>query len=89
MVDYLVGARAGQRLTVRLQTPGRFTYVVVRAPGSGDNLYDATSAERTTTLTLPASGERRLSHPRVPDAECGAARRDVELQSDDPRRRVS
>lgn len=60
MVDYLVGARAGQRLTVRLQTPGRFTYFVVRAPGSGDNLYDATSAERTATLTLPASGDYRI-----------------------------
>lgn len=60
MVDYLVGARAGQRLTVRLQTAGRFTYFVVRGPGSEDNLYDATSAERTATLTLPASGDYRI-----------------------------
>ena len=60
MVDYLVSARAGQRMTVRLQTPGRFTYFVVRGPGSGENLYDATSAERTANLTLPATGDYRI-----------------------------
>ncbi len=59
MVDYLVNARAGQRMTVRLETKGRFTYFVVRAPGSEDNLYDSTSGD-TARLTLPASGDYRI-----------------------------
>jgi hypothetical protein len=59
MVDYLVNARAGQRMTVRLDTRGRFTYFVVRAPGSEDNLYDSTSGA-TARLTLPASGDYRI-----------------------------
>ncbi len=60
MVDYLVNARAGQRMTVRLQTPGRFTYFVVRGPESDENLYDATSTERTANLTLPETGDYRI-----------------------------
>lgn len=60
MVDYLVTARAGQRMTVQLQTQGRFTYFVVRAPGTEENLYDATSLGRTATVTLPATGDYRI-----------------------------
>jgi hypothetical protein len=59
MVDYLVNARAGQRMTVRLDTKGRFTYFVVRAPGREDNLYDSTSGG-VARLTLPASGDYRI-----------------------------
>ena len=59
MVDYLVNARAGQRMIVQLDTAGRSTYFVVRAPGSEDNLYDSTSGA-TARLTLPASGDYRI-----------------------------
>jgi hypothetical protein len=59
MVDYLVTARAGQRMTVRFGTRGRFTYFVVRAPGSEENLYDGTSGG-TAQLTLPTTGVYRI-----------------------------
>ena len=60
MVDYLVNARAGQRMTVRFATRGRFTYFLVRAPGSEENLLDGTSSGGTAELTLPASGAYRI-----------------------------
>jgi len=60
MVDYLVNARAGQRMEVRFAARGRFTYYVVRAPGSQDNLFDGTTSGDTARLTLPASGDYRI-----------------------------
>lgn len=60
MVDYLVNARAGQRMTVRLQTPGRFTYFLVRAPGSDDNLFDGASGGKSASIRLPTSGDYRI-----------------------------
>jgi len=60
MVDYLVNARAGQRMTVRFGTRGRFTYFVVRAPGSEDNLLDGTTSGGTAQLTLPETGTYRI-----------------------------
>ena len=60
MVDYLVNARAGRLMTVRMAARGRFTYFVVRAPGSEDNLFDGTSSGDTAGLRLPASGDYRI-----------------------------
>ena len=59
-VDYLVGARAGQHLSVGLTRVSGPAYFLVRAPGSEDNLFDgSTSGDRFETV-LPATGEYRL-----------------------------
>jgi hypothetical protein len=60
MVDYLVNARAGQRMTVSFAARGRSTYFLVRAPGSEDNLFDGSSSGDTARLTLPATGTYRI-----------------------------
>ena len=59
-VDYLVGARAGQRLSVDLRRLRGPAYFLVRAPGSEENLFDgSTSGDRFETV-LPATGEYRV-----------------------------
>ena len=60
MVDYLVNARAGQEMSVAFRTRGRFTYFIVRGPGSEENLFDGPSGGGTARLTLPASGDYRI-----------------------------
>jgi hypothetical protein len=58
--DYLVNAREGQRMTVQFRSRGRFTYFLVRGPGSEENLYDGSSQGEPARLTLPASGNYRI-----------------------------
>ena len=59
-VDYLVGARAGQHLSVALTRVRGPAYFLVRAPGSGDNLFDGpTSGQRFETM-LPSTGAYRV-----------------------------
>jgi hypothetical protein len=60
MVDYLVNARAGQVMNVELQPSNRFTYVLVRGPGSEANLYDGSVTGNSGELRLPASGDYRV-----------------------------
>jgi len=59
-VDYLVGARAGQRMTADLTRISGPAYFLVRPPGSDENLFDgATSGDHFETV-LPATGDYRL-----------------------------
>jgi hypothetical protein len=60
MVDYLVNARAGQQMTVEFASRGRFTYFLVRAPGSEDNLFDGSTSGNSARLTLEESGNYRI-----------------------------
>jgi hypothetical protein len=59
IVDYLVNARAGQRMTLGFKTGGRFTYFVVRAPGRDENIHEGVSGE-IAQLILPISGVYRI-----------------------------
>jgi hypothetical protein len=59
-VDYLVGARAGQRLSISLTRTSGQAFFIVRAPGSDENLFDGSlSGDRFATL-LPATGDYRV-----------------------------
>ncbi len=60
MVDYLVNARAGQRMTVRFSTRGRFTYFLVRGPGSEQNLFDGSTSGNNADFLLEESGDYRI-----------------------------
>jgi hypothetical protein len=59
-VDYLVGARAGQRLSVRLARTRGPGYFLVRAPGSEDNLFDGSTSGDSFDTVLPATGDYRI-----------------------------
>ena len=59
IVDYLVNARAGQRMTVSFKMGGRSTYFVVRAPGRDENIHAGVSGE-IAQLILPISGVYRI-----------------------------
>ena len=59
-VDYLVGARAGQRLSIELTRVRGPAYFLVRAPGSEENLFDnPISGQRYETI-LPVTGDYRV-----------------------------
>lgn len=55
--NYLVGARAGQVMTANLTRISGSPVMVIRAPGSDDNLFDGTSAGGAFTARLPADGD--------------------------------
>ena len=60
-VDYLIGARAGQHLHVTLTVLRGHAIMVVRAPGSDENLFDgSTSSEKRFETILSASGDYRI-----------------------------
>jgi hypothetical protein len=59
-VNYIIGARAGQRMTVALNSSNTFNYFNVRAPGHDDAaLYDETSGDPYSG-TLPETGDYRI-----------------------------
>lgn len=60
MVDYLVNARAGQQMSVDFSSRGRFTYFLVRGPGSEDNLFNGSTSGNSARLTLEESGNYRI-----------------------------
>jgi hypothetical protein len=59
---YLLGARAGQRMEVRVVSPERNTVFQLYAPGRGGALPGAGEADDATTWsgTLPRGGDYRL-----------------------------
>ena len=57
--NYIVGARAGQRMTVTLDSSNTFNFFNVWAPGSDKALFDETSGDPFSG-TLPATGEYRV-----------------------------
>ena len=59
-VDYLIGARAGQRLSVSLTRASGNAFFLIRAPGSDDNLFDGSSAGDRFETTLPKTGDYRV-----------------------------
>ena len=59
-VDYLVGARAGQRLSLSLARTSGHAFFLVRAPGSDDNLFDGSSAGDRFETVLPGTGDYRV-----------------------------
>ena len=58
-VNYIVGARAGQRMTVTLKSSNTFNYFSVWAPGHDKVLYDETSGDPFAG-TLPETGDYRI-----------------------------
>lgn len=60
IVDYLVNARAGQQMSVDFSSRGRFTYFLVRGPGSEDNLFNGSTSGNSARLTLEQSGNYRI-----------------------------
>ena len=59
-VTYVVGARAGQVMDLRLQSRSRFLYVLVRAPGSDENIHDGALQGNDGQVRLPATGDYRV-----------------------------
>ena len=59
-VDYLVGARAGQHLSIALTRTSGHAFFLVRAPGSDDNMFDGSSAGDRFEAALPKTGDYRV-----------------------------
>ncbi len=60
-VDYVVGARAGQRLSVSLDSPNRFTHFNVTPPGSTDTaIFIGSQTGNAFEGVLPTSGDYRI-----------------------------
>jgi len=61
MVDYLVGARAGQTMNVTFRTSNASSYFNILAPGSGDSaMFVGSTAGNYFSGRLPASGDYRI-----------------------------
>lgn len=56
-IDYLLGAKAGQSMSVSLKTSNRANYFNVLPPGSETALFVGSSGGDTWTGTLPADGD--------------------------------
>lgn len=56
-VDYLLGAAAGQTMTVTLKTSNASNYFNVLPPGSDEALFIGSTSGNTFTGTLPAKGD--------------------------------
>jgi hypothetical protein len=59
-IDYVLGARAGQRMTVDLNTDNRQNYFNILPPGSDEAIFVGSSAGNHFTGTLPDSGDYRI-----------------------------
>ena len=59
-VTYVVGARAGQVMDLRMLSRGRFLYVLVRPPGSDENIHDGPISGNDGQVRLPVSGDYRV-----------------------------
>ena len=59
-VDYLVGARSGQQLTVALDSSNTSTYFNVLPPASETALFVGSTSGNQFSGTLPASGDYRV-----------------------------
>ena len=59
-VTYVVGARAGQVMDLRMEARSRFLYVLVRPPGSDENIHDGAAQGNDGRVRLPASGDYRV-----------------------------
>jgi len=59
-IDYLVGARAGQRMDVKLKSQNTSNYFNVLPPGSDTALFVGASEGNTFSGPLPASGDYRI-----------------------------
>lgn len=53
---YRLGARAGQKLSVQLDSGNGSLYFNIIAPGADEALYNGSIEGNGTTVTLPASG---------------------------------
>ncbi len=59
-VTYVVGARAGQTLSVDLKTGNGANYFNVTAPGANEALFIGSTSGTTFRGTLPADGDYRI-----------------------------
>ena len=62
-VDYVLGARAGQRMSVTLQSRNRFAYFNVLAPGSDSALFVGSRDGERFDTALPVSGDDVVGEP--------------------------
>ena len=59
-VDYVLGAKAGQRMTVDLHTDNPQAYFNLLPPGTDEAIFVGSSAGNRFTGTLPADGNYRI-----------------------------
>lgn len=55
-VEYALGARAGQKLSVQLDSSNSSLYFNIVAPGADTALYNSSMDSNGTTITIPSSG---------------------------------
>ena len=60
-VDYLLGASAGQRMIVSLQTTNASNYFNVTAPGAAAAMYIGSISGNSFSGVIPSSGDYRIS----------------------------
>jgi hypothetical protein len=60
-VDYIVGAKAGQTLSVKLKTSNASNYFNVTAPGADAALFVGSTSGGEYTGVLPSSGDYKVS----------------------------
>lgn len=56
-VRYALGVRAGQKMSVQLDSRNSSLYFNVTGPGADAALYDGSIDGNATTLTIPSSGD--------------------------------
>lgn len=59
-VDYILGAKAGQRMSVTLQTDNTGAYFNVLPPGSEEALFVGSTSGNSYDGTLPETGDYRI-----------------------------
>ncbi|WPB75061.1 hypothetical protein KYC5002_39450 [Archangium violaceum] len=59
-VSYLVGARAGQVMTVTLKTSNTSSYFNITAPGADTALYQGDVKGNEARVELPSNGDYRI-----------------------------
>lgn len=59
-VNYMVGARAGQRLNVSMRSTNGSNYFNVLAPGSGEAMFAGSTSGNSFSGRLPADGDYRI-----------------------------
>lgn len=59
--DYVVSARAGQKMTVTLKTSNASSYFNVTAPGAEAAMFVGSTSGNSFTTTIPSTGDYRIN----------------------------
>lgn len=58
--DYLLGARAGQQMSVSLRSDNTYNYFTITAPGAADALFHGDQEGGDAQFTTPRNGDYRI-----------------------------